>query len=250
MEVVDKKNKCNDIKCTIEKSVNNKPCCEFSHPLEFFLLFLHPELLKIIVDSTNRYAEEAVVKAASLKDTLTVKSKRKQRIEDWRMTTYEEVLKNFILILYMGLVHLLSISDYWCRDIFYNNVVASSTMSRNRFEILLKMVHFGNSGTISDNKLWKIQLSIDNIKESCKTYRTPGKTLAIDESIVPFQGRLNLKQYLLAKRHRYGVKLFKACDEKKYTYNFKVYQGKEVNKKEKSQLSFKVVEELTLNYLG
>lgn len=48
----------------------------------------------------------------------------------------------------------------------------------------------------------------------------------IDESMVPFRGRLSFKQYIPNKTHRYGVKLYKLCTISGYTYNLKVYTGK------------------------
>nr|CAH7741472.1 unnamed protein product [Callosobruchus chinensis] len=49
--------------------------------------------------------------------------------------------------------------------------------------------------------------------------------LCIDETIVPFRGRLSFLQYILGKRHKYGVKLFKLCIEGGYTYALKIYGG-------------------------
>jgi hypothetical protein len=37
------------------------------------------------------------------------------------------------------------------------------------------------------------------------------ESLCIDESVIPFIGRLTFRQCLKNKRHRYGVKIFKLC---------------------------------------
>ncbi|CAH1973228.1 unnamed protein product [Acanthoscelides obtectus] len=52
------------------------------------------------------------------------------------------------------------------------------------------------------------------------------RVLVIDESMVPFRGRLSFRQYVPNKTHRYGVKLYKLCTSSGYTYNLKVYTGK------------------------
>lgn len=44
--------------------------------------------------------------------------------------------------------------------------------------------------------------------------------------MVPFRGRLQFKQYLPGKSHKYGVKLFKLCDSAGYTYYVDIYSGK------------------------
>jgi len=48
----------------------------------------------------------------------------------------------------------------------------------------------------------------------------------IDESMVPFRGRLSFRQYVPGKAHKYGVKLFKLCDPSGYTYDIIIYSGK------------------------
>lgn len=60
----------------------------------------------------------------------------------------------------------------------------------------------------------------------------PGKELVIDESMVPWRGRLIFRQYILQKSHKYGIKMYKLCLPSGYTYNLKIYSGKtaEVNK--------------------
>ncbi|VDP10112.1 unnamed protein product [Heligmosomoides polygyrus] len=55
----------------------------------------------------------------------------------------------------------------------------------------------------------------------------PGRRVYIDESLVPFRGRLLFRQYILSKRHRYGIKVFKLCSEGGYTCKIRVYAGKD-----------------------
>lgn len=49
--------------------------------------------------------------------------------------------------------------------------------------------------------------------------------MIVDESMVPFRGRLIFKQFIPRKAHKYGVKLFKICEANGYTHNIKVYAG-------------------------
>jgi len=48
----------------------------------------------------------------------------------------------------------------------------------------------------------------------------------IDETMIPFRGRLIYKQYIPNKTSKYGVKLFKICDNIGYTYDYIIYWGK------------------------
>jgi len=51
--------------------------------------------------------------------------------------------------------------------------------------------------------------------------------LAVDEVIVKFKGRIVFKQYILKKRKRFGIKMFKLCDSTGYAYDTNVYLGKD-----------------------
>ncbi|KAF2893759.1 hypothetical protein ILUMI_12414 [Ignelater luminosus] len=50
--------------------------------------------------------------------------------------------------------------------------------------------------------------------------------IAVDESIVPFRGRLKFRQHLPLNKHKYGIKLFKLCDTNDYVHSMMVYEGK------------------------
>lgn len=82
--------------------------------------------------------------------------------------------------------------------------------------------------------------------------RSPGEDLVIDESMMPFRGRLKFKQYIPRKYHKYGIKVygikvFKLCDSSGYTYNMKVYSVKE--EQPVRDLATSVVMRLTDSYL-
>ncbi|KAJ8877229.1 hypothetical protein PR048_021683 [Dryococelus australis] len=53
------------------------------------------------------------------------------------------------------------------------------------------------------------------------------ETVCIDESLVPFKGRLAIKQYIPNKSSKCGIKLFELCSAHGYTWNISVYCGKE-----------------------
>lgn len=151
----------------------------------------------------------------------------------------------------MGIVKYPKIPDYWRKNRLYNNTFVPSVMSRNRFQLLLRVLHFANNdGADKDNRLYKVEDIIKKFQTKCSNEANPGETLAVDETMVPFRGRLIFRQYIPSKRHRYGIKLFKLCDPKGYTYRLSVYTGKnfEDTGKEKG-LAEKVVMDLVHDYL-
>jgi len=45
--------------------------------------------------------------------------------------------------------------------------------------------------------------------------------------MVKFKVRLIFRQYIPKKRKRFGIKIYKLCDESGYTYDMRVYLGKD-----------------------
>lgn len=68
------------------------------------------------------------------------------------------------------------------------------------------------------------------LNKKCQNALTANENVCIDETMVPFRGRLSFKQYIPGKRHKYSVKIFKLCLNKGYTFNLKIYRGKEVSR--------------------
>ncbi|KAG8274398.1 hypothetical protein J6590_108268 [Homalodisca vitripennis] len=117
-------------------------------------------------------------------------------------------------------------------------------MSRNRFELLLRNFHLSDNESSETNlpKLYKIQVLIDKLNSTFQNAYTPHENVCIDETMIPYRGRLGFRQYIPGKRHKYGLKLFKLCLQGGYTWNVKLYAGKENSTSGK--LSTNVVMEL------
>jgi len=104
-----------------------------------------------------------------------------------------------------------------------------------------------NSKAPPNNRLYKIQPLVEILVNKYNNALIPEKNLCIDESMVPFLGRLSFRQYIANKRHRYGVKIFKLCTRDFYTSQYKIYAGKEAVPGQ--LVSCKVVMELMQPYL-
>ncbi|KAH9632025.1 hypothetical protein HF086_007414 [Spodoptera exigua] len=107
----------------------------------------------------------------------------------------------------------LTIEEHWSTDPLLLSPIFGSLMPRNRFVNILGMLYFRNPFQKKPNlKLQKIDLVINHARQKYKQLLTPYKNVCVDESIVPFKGRLSMKQYLPKKRYRFGIKLFVLCD--------------------------------------
>lgn len=175
---------------------------------------------------------------------------RNMRLAKWVDCNDEEMLKFLGLLIYMGLKKLPKMSDYWSNNILYKNKVVSQAMSRNRFELLLRCWHFEDSIHLTSNtdRLLKIRRFVQLLAGTFRNSKTPGEYITVDETMVAFRGRIKFMQYIPGKRHKYGIKLFKVCDDDGYTHDFIVYEGK--NSREQIESPANIVMKLCHPYLG
>lgn len=100
-------------------------------------------------------------------------------------------------------------------------------MSRNRFELILRFWHFSNNEEAPENdRIFKIRNLVIKIVDNFQKTLEPNGMIAVDETMVPFRGRLKFKQYIPGKAHKYGIKLFIPCGTDGYTYNVQIYARK------------------------
>ena len=187
-------------------------------PIDWYDLFFTNEIVDHIVAETNRYAQQ---KIGSSHVT------RRSRLKSWKVTTHDEIRKLIGLMIYMGIVTLPEVSLYWSKKKIYVGSFASRVMSRERFELLMRFLHLNDNTyeEASTDSLFKIRPFIDAITDRFQTVYKPGSELVIDESMVPFRGRVKIRQYVPGKAHKYGLKLYKVCTPEAYTWNFEVHTG-------------------------
>lgn len=152
----------------------------------------------------------------------------------------------FGILIWTGLVALPSYELYWSTsNIFSTNF---GLMSRNRFEILMQMLHFSDNTTAdTTNRLYKLGSVIDDIIINSNHCMQPQEDLCIDESLVKFMGRLSFKQFIKNKRDRFGIKEFKLYIPPCYTIALKIYAGKGASTE--NSVGTKIVMELGEPYL-
>jgi hypothetical protein len=56
---------------------------------------------------------------------------------------------------------------------------------------------------------------------------SPTEHLAVDEIIVLYESKVIFKQYIPKKHKWFGIKIYKLCDSVSYTYNMRMYLGKD-----------------------
>ena len=102
----------------------------------------------------------------------------------------------------MGIVHKPAIHMYWSKDPLFCTPIYNAVMSRNRFQLLLKFLHFNDNSHMpasadpSPDKLFKLRPLLDNLFEKFQEAYVPSCNIYIDESLLLWKGRLSFKQYI------------------------------------------------------
>jgi len=189
-----------------------------SCPIEFFDLFLTDEILNLLVNETNRFADQFLAKSVL---------KRKSRAHDWHPTTASEMKQFLGLVFLMGIVKKPRIEDYWSTDPTMATPIFNQTMKRDRFELMLKFWHYCNNEQSPENdRLFKLREICAMLVSRFQAVCTLERDVSIDESMVLWRGRLIFRQFIPGKRHKYGVKLYLLFETSGYVYNLLVYCGK------------------------
>lgn len=191
-------------------------------PHDFLSLYLSDNIVDLIVCETNRYADQHIQR-----NVIPPHSP----VRTWIPTTRDEMFSFLGLALLMGLIYKPRLHMYWSGDEILRTPVFGQVMSRDRFLLILRFLHF-NDNDLYDAKdpqrdrLHKIRPIVDMIKVNCSSVLSPGPDLCVDESLVLFKGRVAFKQFVRTKRARFGLKMFELCTSRGILLDFLVYHGK------------------------
>jgi hypothetical protein len=79
----------------------------------------------------------------------------------------------------------------------------------------------------NDDLLWKMRAMFDKYNDAHAKYYSPPGHLAVDKMMVLFKGTVIFRQYIPKKHKWFGMKIYKLCGSKGYTYNMSAYLGKD-----------------------
>ena len=215
-------------------------------PIEIFELFLENDDFEQIANETNKYAAQ-FLEGKTLKD--------KSRFQKWRETTVTEMKKFFALVIAMGLLTQMDVSEYWTVNPVTATPFFPSVMSRDRFLLLLTFIHLNDNkeyiprGTEGHDPLFKLGPLYHRILARFRSVYSPHQALAIDESMVAWHGNLSFRVYSPDKPVKYGLKAYALCDaENAYCLKFKLYTGKQSVPPSSNGISYDLVMDLLRNH--
>ena len=83
---------------------------------------------------------------------------------------------------------------------------------------ILRFLHLAENSQRPDeaeeyDRQWKSRTVFDKLNEVYAKFYNPSEHLAVDEVTVKIKGRVIFRQYIPKKRKRFGIKIYKLCDE-------------------------------------
>ena len=176
---------------------------EDDEEVDLFLAFFDKEVINLLVTETNNYYRFAMSDEHS----------KTPKVRKWNDTTEQEMYVFLSLLMLMSHVRKHVIREYWKEESAAVTPTFCKYMSRDRFELIMRFLHFSdNFNPSADDRLWKIRSFFELVKGKFSGFFYPFKKLVIDESLVLFRGCVAFRQYIPSKRHRFGIKFFVLCD--------------------------------------
>ena len=210
-----------------KQDISHPPLPEYVHtpppfvpdPYVYFRMFFTDELLENISYQTNLYATQ-------------------QSVNTTFKTTPDEIMNYVAVLLYMGVVPMPSLDDYWSVKTRVPQV--ANLMSLKRFRLLRRTIHFNDNSQIAStvDRFYKIRPLFNTLRqEFLKIQQTPKQS--VDEVMVGYKGKMagNLRQYLKSKPTKWGYKLFCRASSDGFLHDLILYQGTTTFPSHPSQLT-------------
>jgi hypothetical protein len=184
---------------------NDETAHEYQTPMMYFAKYFPNEIFMELAEKTNMYSIHKTGKIIN--------------------TNVEEIRKFVALHIVMGIIRFPRLRMYWTpatKIQFIDDI----QLPRNRFEALRNNLHIVdvNEKRNGNDKLWKVRPIINSFEKRCEELVIE-ENVCIDESIIPFKGKLKIKQYMKGKPNPWGVKVFMLCGASGIIYRSIVYQG-------------------------
>ena len=219
-----------------------------SEPLDYFRLFLTPDIVSKITRYTNEYARISIGK----------KRIRTRGYVDkgWNLDGSDNVTETEILA-YFGCCIILSINPckqlrhVFSKDPFMCNQGIKAVFTLKRFQKIGQYLCMCDKQLEPDrespnyDKGYKVRMILDALNECFPAYYQHSEYVCVDESTESCKSRLDFLQYNPMKPIKRGLKLFCLCDSKKsetcYLLRFEPYFGKRYTKVSENGLYYDVV---------
>ena len=109
---------------------------------DFFKLYITEQIIDHTVLHTNLYAQQCIEQHQN-------NLRPHSLVHQWTATDGAEILTLLAVVILMGVVHKPRFAMYWSIDSLISTPVFSQIISRDRFLILMRFLHFANNKNIN-----------------------------------------------------------------------------------------------------
>ena len=157
--------------------------------MSYFDHYIPPELTEIVVDHTNLYAQQQIVK-------MPCPVTKHARSEEWKPATVIEMKKFLGSIFVAGIVQKPKSELYWSMTGIFKTPIFPQTLSRNRFQLIQRYLHFSDNNAAGTNEdhLYKIRTILDTVN-NFRTNYIPDREISLDECMLGWWGYLRFRVY-------------------------------------------------------
>ena len=159
----------------------------------------------------------------------------------------EEMRAYFGLNILFGIKKLPDTDLYWSMDAALG-VHYVIVMPRDRFDKLTQYLHINDNEKAAPckhrdhDKLFKIRPLFEVVKSKFLKEYQPSQNLSVDKAMIAFKGQLAMKQYLLMKPVKRGIKVWMCADASNcFVCNMQVYTRKKDGGATEHRLGYRVV---------
>ncbi|KAL0810152.1 hypothetical protein ABMA28_010944 [Loxostege sticticalis] len=183
-----------------------------STPYSAFRSYWDDGILDHIVQETNRTASKTFQK-------------------EWVPTNIHEILVLFSFWIMLGIVRLPSYKSCFSTSPLLETTVFRRMFTRKRYEDLVRALHFVDSPAeevvLNGDRIHRIRPILTHLNMKFQANYTPSRDIFIDESLILWKGRYDIRQYIRAKAAKKGIKTFELCESATgYLWSFVVYSGR------------------------
>ena len=174
--------------------------------LGFLQCFIDTALIDTFVTRTNEYATS-------------------RQARGWVPATAEEMWRYLAVRIRQGIVDLPDLHHYWQPG--YRDSYCTQMMTRDRFLALHRHFHISPpvDRAVKQTVVEKTADFYNQCQALFKQYYVPGQNLAIDETMVRFEGRSDWITVIRNKPTPVGFKIWTVASDG-YVLNFRIYRGK------------------------
>lgn len=176
------------------------------------------------IDFFNKYLDDNFFQSMAMYTNM-----KEVKVSGKSLGTSPEELKTFFACcMLIGIYSLPRIRMFWRSDT--RVPIVSDNLSRNRFFALRTRLKIVDDDSVSNeakalDRFWKVRPMLDSIQKGCRQNKR-SQNVSIDEQMIPFHGKVLMRQFVRGKPNPVGLKNFVMTTTTGIPLDFHLYEGK------------------------